>query len=156
MDDLFKLATPIEAGQRDNVFIDQIQGSGDISELPRFLENSLRKIIHRLRQANLWTDDYDIQLFIPKRYFVEFAYIWTKYVSGHYLPEPELNARKLFDDDAAIQIDGITIQLKEAFGDAYNLGVFRVGENELILWDDKMSRMLFRAPWATAKYEANP
>lgn len=150
MDDLFKLATPIEAGRRDNVSIDQIQGSGDISELPRFLENSLHQIVYRLRQANLWADDYDIRLFIPKRYFIEFAYIWTKY-----LLEPELDTKRNLDNDI-IQINGITIQLKEAFGDTYNLGVFRVGDNELILWDDKMSRMLFRAPWATAKYEANP
>lgn len=128
------------------ISIDTISSRGPIQQAPMFLVRALRQIIYRLQQTMLWSSNNDIRLYIAKQHYIDFMVAWLETFPS---VEP---VRKMVEDEI-IEIDGIKISIKQAFGDSINLGVFRVDNNELIKWDESSSRMLFRVPWSMAKFE---
>lgn len=128
---------------------DMIIGEGAIEELPRFLVEALRNIIYRLKQSGMWVSgDYDIRLYVPKKYSVEFAYIWV----GHFLGSPSETETRRMIRESTILIDNIKARVQEGLSDRYYLVVAKVGTNELVKWDSETNRWLLRAPWALAGY----
>lgn len=127
---------------------DMITGEGTVEDLPRFLIEALRQIIYRFHQTGMWSDDNDIRLYVPRRYSVEFAYIWTKYLFDLH---SEIEPRQIAEENF-ITIDNIRIRIQEGLSERYYLAVVRVGTDELIKWDPELGRWLHRASWAIAGY----